>query len=106
MSCANLNFSVCRGGTFRQPLVYQDSTATPIDISTWTATWTVGTTEYTSSSINVVIGPEDGTIHLVLTSTQVDALGFSTPYRLVLHNPSFSAGLGDIPLIEGKIEVE
>lgn len=106
MSCPVQNLTACRGTTFRQDLLYTDSAGTPIDISTWTATWTVGDDTYTSSSVNVTIGPEAGTIHLVLSTTQVDALAIRTPYRLVLSNPTFPEGFGDTPILEGKIEVE
>lgn len=106
MSCPVQNLSACRGATFRQDLLYTDSANVPIDISTWSATFTVGDDVYTSSSANVTIGPEAGTIHLVLSTTQVDALEIRTDYRVVLTNPGFPVGFGDTPILEGKIEVE
>lgn len=107
MSCPTLNLTVCTGETFRRTLVYKDSNGVPINISAWTATFTVGATTYVSPSPQVVIDAAPGTVKIELSSSEVAALTSTlVPYQVILTNPLMPAGHGDVVLLEGKLEVE
>jgi hypothetical protein len=107
MSCPVLNLEVCQGETFRRTLVYKDSNEIPVDIDAWSGTFRVGTDVYTSDGDEITIGPEAGTIHLMLTTNQVAALPSATvKYLVTLSNPAFPAGQGDVTILKGRLEVE
>lgn len=106
MSCGH-DVTANLGETFTLDVVYKDSLGVPVDISLYTARWTVNGSIYTSPSNEVTIGPEAGTIHLLLTTTQVNTLGAGVyDYILVLTNPALPAGEGDKILLEGLMQVE
>ena len=104
MSCPETDLDVCVGETFRRTFLYTDVNDVPIDISTWTLTFTVGSTVYVSGvDAEVTNGPGTGFYSVMLTSTDAAALSTVTSYSIVGTNPAAAAGEGDVLLSRGRL---
>lgn len=106
MSCG-YDLTAKIGETLTFTIVYKLSDDTPIDIAADSVTWKIGATSYASPSLEVVVGPEPGTVHFLLTTDQVTAYGVSVqPYVVTLIDSAVPAGQGDLILLDGLIQFE
>lgn len=97
MSCGCWDTSITQGETWRRVVVWTDEAGTAVPLDDATAEMSVGGT-----AVSITIGPEDGTLHLLLTDTETTALPTgSHDYTLWV-----TTGDGDrTPLLCGSVYV-
>lgn len=106
MSCG-FDITAKIGETLSLTIVYKKEDGTPIDIANDSVILTIGDVTYVSPGNELIIGPEDGTIHLMLTTQQVDSFGVVIlPYVLKLVDSNLPFGQGDTILLDGLMQFE
>lgn len=107
MSCG-YDLTASLGETFRLTGTYKDGDGVPIDLTGDEIVFTIdGTSYHSDDNLEVQIGSDPGSFHLMLTSTQIDTLGIGIfDYTVVLTQVAFPAGQGDTLLLSGVMQVE
>lgn len=106
MSCG-FDITARIGETLSLTIVYKKEDGTPIDIANDSVILTIGLVTYVSPGAELIIGPEPGTIHLMLTTAQVDSFGVTIlPYSLKLIDSDVPVGQGDTILLDGLMQFE
>jgi hypothetical protein len=110
MAAASYDFEIEQGSTLLKPIVWKDSTGTPVNLIGYSAKMQVRQSanadevllEMSTSNGKISITPQTGTINLIFSATSTAAINWKRgKYDLELTSPS-----GDVTrLIEGAITV-